>query len=99
MKNHSFFKPKKLNRQSGEIIFCEIAMTSIEKPIEIGLQRVGNRYEAKFYCSRFSIEFFGLNFATIDGNSMMTLDTRTSTWLKLEQRNKDCLGNLLHYAI
>ena len=58
-------KPKKLNRQSGEIIFCKIFMTSIEKPIEIGLQMVGNRYEATgvafdFYCSRFSNEFFGL---------------------------------------
>jgi hypothetical protein len=35
-------------------------MTNIEKPIEIGLQRVGNRYETKFYCSRFSNAFFGL---------------------------------------
>jgi len=60
-------KPKKLNRPSGEIIpngrpRLKIAMTNIEKPIEIGLQRVGNRYEAKFYCSRFSNEFFGLNY-------------------------------------
>ena len=58
------FKPNKLNRESGEIIpngrpRLKIAMTSIENPIEIGLERVGNRYEAKFYCSRVSNEFFG----------------------------------------
>ncbi len=40
---------KKLNRESGEIIpngrpRLKIAMTSIEKPIEIGLHRVGNRW-------------------------------------------------------
>ncbi|MBP6618737.1 MAG: hypothetical protein KA188_00705, partial [Leadbetterella sp.] len=58
-------------RQPGEIIpngrpRLKIAMTSIEKPIEIGMQRVGNRYETKFYFSRFSNEFFGLNAGEVD---------------------------------
>lgn len=48
----------------------EIAMMSIEKPIEIGLQRLDNKWGGHlmnqrgvaldFYSSRFSNEFFGL---------------------------------------
>jgi hypothetical protein len=34
--------PKKLNRHSGEIKFGKKTMMSIEKPMEIGLHRLGN---------------------------------------------------------
>jgi hypothetical protein len=34
--------PKKLNRHSGETKFGKKTMMSIEKPMEIGLQRLGN---------------------------------------------------------
>jgi hypothetical protein len=73
-------KPKKLNRQSGEIIpngrpRLKIAMTNIEKPIEIGLQRVGNRWgglsmkqrwsPSTFIAADFLMSFYSILFFTL----------------------------------